>query len=175
MGFLEIRKLGAEYFDAVTQLKERVLHDMANKDLFALGDPVKYRHLFDMGNVGIFGAFDGDKLVAEFCYSIPKNGIGYSVWSDFACEIGSVAHMDSCAVLEDYRGYGLQKRFMDVAEADLKGIRPEIHNLFAIAHPANTHSCNNILKCGYTEIKRWDDLRIENLTGLKRILFHKKI
>lgn len=58
-----------------------------------------------------------------------------------------IAHMDSVAVLPDYRGHGLQKRLMEAAEADLKA--QGIRYLMCTVHPDNQFSLNNVLAQGY--------------------------
>ncbi len=62
-------------------------------------------------------------------------------------ELPFIAHMDSAAVLPAYRGFGLQKRLMEAAEADLKA--RGIHYLMCTVHPDNQFSLNNVLRQGY--------------------------
>lgn len=58
-----------------------------------------------------------------------------------------VAHMDSVAILPEYRGMGLQYRMMQVAEKELKdaGYR----YLMCTVHPKNRYSRENILRQSY--------------------------
>ena len=66
------------------------------------------------------------------------------------CFIGSylrVAHMDTAAVLPQYRGHQLQYRLMQAAEADLRALG--FRYLMGTIHPDNIYSMNNGLKQGY--------------------------
>ena len=58
-----------------------------------------------------------------------------------------IAHMDSAAVLPEYRGCGLQKRLMTAAEEDLKAMG--MRYLMCTVHPDNRFSLNNVLRQGY--------------------------
>ena len=62
-------------------------------------------------------------------------------------ELPLVAHMDSVAVLPEYRGHGLQRRLMEAAEADLgaAGFR----YLMCTVHPDNCYSRSNVVRQGY--------------------------
>ena len=62
-------------------------------------------------------------------------------------ELPLVAHMDTAAVLPQYRGHQLQYRLMQAAEADLRamGFRYRMGTI----HPDNVYSMNNGLKQGY--------------------------
>lgn len=62
-------------------------------------------------------------------------------------ELSKVAHMDSVAVLREYRGNHLQYRLMQEAEQKLtkKGYR----YLMCTIHPENQYSMQNAVKQGY--------------------------
>ena len=65
-------------------------------------------------------------------------------------ELVKVAHMDTAAVLPEYRGNPLQYRLMQAAEADLRarGFR----YLIGTVHPDNVYSMNNGLTQDYKVI-----------------------
>ena len=58
-----------------------------------------------------------------------------------------VAHMDSVAVLPQYRGHGLQNKLMQAAEAEAR--QRGYRYLMCTVHPDNHYSKNNVLKQGY--------------------------
>ncbi|HJC05546.1 MAG TPA: GNAT family N-acetyltransferase, partial [Candidatus Enterocloster excrementipullorum] len=78
------------------------------------------------------------------------------------------AHMDSAAVREKFRGFGLQRRLMEAAEQALAG--RGIRYLFCTAHPENLYSQNNIRGLGYEAFQRK-----KMYGGRMRDLFVKRI
>ena len=62
-------------------------------------------------------------------------------------ELPKVAHMDTAAVLPQYRGHQLQYRLMQAAEADLRAMG--FRYLMGTIHPDNVYSMNNAMKQGY--------------------------
>lgn len=172
---MDIVKLSEKYIDEVIYLKQQVRNTMNNKEMFAIDSREEFCEIYNSGNMVMFGSFDKNKLMGEFCYSIPENGLGYGAYSGLNIEPGTVVHMDSCAILEEYRGLGLQKKMLLVAEEDIRNQYPNIKHIFAIAHPDNIYSCANLINCGYEELIRWDNMPILGYENLKRILFYKKI
>lgn len=83
-------------------------------------------------------------------------------------ELTRVAHMEIAMVDEKFRGKGLQKSMMEVAEEHLKFLG--YHWLMGTAHPENVYSVNNFRKLGYEIVA--EDLKYG---GLPRYIFCKKI
>ena len=69
---------------------------------------------------------------------------------------------------EEFRGKGLQKSLMEVAEEQLKFLG--YHWLMGTAHPENVYSVSNFRKLGYEIVA--EDLKYG---GLPRYVFCKKI
>lgn len=83
-------------------------------------------------------------------------------------ELGQVAHMEIAMVGNEYRGRGLQKKLMALAERQLK--ESGYHWLMGTAHPENVYSVHNFQRLGYeivTEALKYG--------GLPRYIFCKKI
>ena len=83
-------------------------------------------------------------------------------------QLSLVAHMEIAMVRSAYRGYGLQKKLMEVAEEQLRSAG--FHWLMGTAHPDNVYSVHNFQKLGYefvTEALKYG--------GLRRYIFCKKI
>lgn len=78
------------------------------------------------------------------------------------------AHMDTAVVLPAYRGHGLQARFMQTAEADLRKMGYKY--LLCTIHPENQFSMGNALKAGYIVEKT-----TEKYGGLKRNILCKRL
>ena len=83
-------------------------------------------------------------------------------------EMKQVAHMETAAVLPEYRGRGIQKSLMCKAEEILRDM--PYHYLMGTAHPDNTYSVNNFLKLEY-------DIVDEGLkyVGLPLYVFCKRV
>lgn len=62
-------------------------------------------------------------------------------------ELGSVAEMDSLAVLPAWRGLGLQRRLAGLCEEE--AARRGCFHLVATVHPRNVYSLGNFLATGY--------------------------
>ncbi len=66
-------------------------------------------------------------------------------------DLCKTAHMDTVIILPQYRGGHLQKRLMQVAEADLK--QAGYRYLLCTIHPDNRYSLDNALALGYRSKK----------------------
>lgn len=79
-----------------------------------------------------------------------------------------VAHMETAAVLPQYRGMGIQKSLMREAEELLR--ETPYRYLMGTAHPDNTYSVNNFLKLEYEIVD--EGMKYGNLP---RYVFCKKL
>ena len=79
-----------------------------------------------------------------------------------------VAHMESAAVLPEYRGLRIQNRLMAEGFEILKNT--EFKYVMGTAHPDNVFSVNNFLKLGYEIVAD-----VEKYGGLRRYVFSKTI
>ncbi len=79
-----------------------------------------------------------------------------------------VAHMDSVAVLPEYRGHGLQMKLMQTAERELEGMG--IRYLMCTVHPDNGYSRRNMVRQGYRAVKK-----VFKYGGYEREIFLKMI
>lgn len=79
-----------------------------------------------------------------------------------------VAHMESVAVLTEYRGHGLQYRLMQTGERELK--REGFKYLMCTVHPDNLYSRNNVISQGYQSM-----MIKEKYGGYMREIFLKRI
>lgn len=61
--------------------------------------------------------------------------------------LNSAAHMDTVAVLPEYRGMRLQKALLEQGEDYMKQLG--YTDFLATVHPDNSASLNNFLRCGY--------------------------
>ena len=110
------------------------------------------------------------KTAAVFTVDIPGNSS-----ENLGREIGLqedqfslVAHMDTAAVLPEYRGNHLQVLLMQTAEQELKerGYR----YLMCTVHPENPYSLHNVLRQGYQVVAEK-----EKYGGLRRNILLKQL
>ena len=79
-----------------------------------------------------------------------------------------VAHMESAAVLPEYRGLRIQNQLMAKGFALLK--QTEYKYVMGTAHPDNIFSVNNFLKLGYEIVAD-----VKKYGGLRRYVFNQRI
>ena len=143
---LQIRKIGIEELNRYLEFLHTVKNMMTQDDWFFLDPDEEVRQMMEQNRVGIWMAEDEDRIAAVFCIVYPGMdafNLGYDL--DFSEEdLKRVVHMDTAAVHPDYRGRGLQKRMMSLAEQELEG-----KILLCTIHPDNCFSLNNALKIGY--------------------------
>lgn len=92
-------------------------------------------------------------FIVEFPGDSPDNMGHYAGFSEE--QLQQVVHMDTAAVLPEYRGQKLQKRLMERAEAELKDMG--YRYLMCTVHPENPYSRQNIVAQGYEKI--WQGLK----------------
>lgn len=157
---------------AIGDLIQAVWAGMDHKEWYVPDDGPHITALLEEGKAIAFlalGETDG-VLAGAFLAVLPGRsqenlGREYGLSEE---ELDLAAHMDSAAVRDRFRGFGLQRRLMEVTEEALaaKGIR----YLFCTAHPENTYSQNNICSLGYEAF-----LQKEMYGGYRRDLFIKCI
>lgn len=100
---------------------------------------------------------NGGRIGGVFTVVFPglseKNLGHYAGFSE--AELLLVAHMDTAAVLPDYRGLHLQRRLMETAEAELAEMG--YRYLMCTVHPDNPYSHGNLDRMGYRRI--WQGLK----------------
>lgn len=146
---MEIRRITAGEVPQVFALMKDVVARMPSKSLFAADDEAYlYAHVEELGEV--YGAFEGDNLVAYSVLSYP----GHQEWnlgSEFGvpkAELDKVAVLDATVVHESARGRGLQRTFTQLREK-----RAREHGslyLYSTVHPDNTPSRRNLEEAGLT-------------------------
>lgn len=150
---------------AIFEIMESTYQKMERRDWFCIDDiSFLYRHVCDEGFIlkaEVSGELAGF-LTVRYPGSAQDNLGSYLHLS--ADEKSLVAHMESAAVKEAFRGRGIQKKLMEEAEEILwqKGYR----YLMGTAHPENQYSVNNFLKLGYEIVA--EDLKYG---GLPRYVF----
>ena len=156
---ITIRKGFTDEVEAFLAFTHEVQDAMPDTAWFALDPDEELRELTADGSMEFWMAESEGRLAAVF--SIIRPGLrdfnlGYEIGLSEE-ELLRVIHMDTAAVHPDYRGRGLQKRMMALAEENLRG-----RILLCTIHPDNRFSLGNALKLGYRiekRVARYDSVR----------------
>lgn len=171
MQFLIERAVPADY-QMVADVIQSVWQQIQQKDWFVADDSEYTCHTLKEGNGIGFKAFDVDSgaLAGVFLAALPGSS-AENLGRDIGLtemELGKVAHMESIAILPEYRGNGLQYTMMKAAEEELK--KQGYRYLMCTVHPENRYSKNNIIKQGYEVV-----LTKEKYGGYVRDILLKKL
>ena len=146
-----IRRAEKEEIPEIRTIIHQVWEQMEKKEWFFVdGDEVTEELLLsDRGTGYLAWEEDSGRAAGIFTTEIPGMA-EYNLGRDLGLkeeELLLVAHMDSSAVLPEFRGNHLQYRLMQAAEADLK--KKGIRYLMCTVHPENCYSLWNVQKQGY--------------------------
>ena len=149
-----LRKGQLQDTESFIRLLQQVHADMPDKDWFFVdpGDHTRARMLD--GSMELWIAEEDGRLAGALSVIYPgleKSNLGYDLQlpSD---QLDQVVLMDSAAVHPDFRGMGLQKALLSMAETELS--RQPGRILLATVHPDNRYSLRNFQALGYTVAMR---------------------
>jgi GNAT superfamily N-acetyltransferase len=117
LGRFELRLLSSFHLEGVMALREQVLAQLPDADLYVREHDERgfvAAHLGGMAGAQgeTIGAFDGDRLIGYAMLGLPAPGdpdnLGLHL-PQAAGRLGQVAHIASCMVLPECRGHGLQR------------------------------------------------------------------
>ena len=151
---IEIRKGTEEDLEGFIALLDAVKRNMDHDEWFYLDPPDALRKMMQDGIMEFWVALDGEKMAGAFDVLHPEQkslNYGYAIGLS-EDELPLVVNMDSAAVHPAYRGQGLQRRLMQIAEEDLLS-RKEKRILLCTVHPDNRFSLRNVLSQGYRVVK----------------------
>ncbi|MCI9361138.1 MAG: GNAT family N-acetyltransferase [Hungatella sp.] len=171
MDFVIEKAVCADY-QLFADIIQSVWDSMEQKDWFMADNADYTYHMLSTGQgTGYKAIHTGTKQVAGvFMTTIPgldESNLGYDIGFSKS-ELLETAHMDSVAVLPQYRGQGLQFCLMQEGEKDLK--ERGFHYLLCTIHPQNRYSRNNALKQGYVFV-----LQKRKYNGIVRDILMKRI
>ena len=135
---------------------------MDHKEWFYLDPPDYVREMIALGRIELWLALEDDKIAAIFDILHPgldSCNYGYDLGFD-QDDLLKVINLDNAAVHPDYRGRGLQKLMMEMAESELRERGNYI--LLCTIHPDNTFSLNNALARGFQiqkKLNKYDSVR----------------
>jgi GNAT superfamily N-acetyltransferase len=145
---LRLRVLGTGDFDRVRALNDAVIGPIADAGLVVHeSDDFLRAHL---GPAGVTCGVEADgALVACAVLGLPDAddpyNFGYDIGADAATR-ATVAHLDGCVVLPDWRGCGLQRRLADWRMTHARSAGRRI--VVSAAAPRNVTSLANLFEAG---------------------------
>ncbi|MBE7720990.1 GNAT family N-acetyltransferase [Lacrimispora indolis] len=171
MEFLIERADPSDYL-IMADVIQSVWQQIEQKDWFVADDSEYTRHTLTEGNGIGYKAFEAESgtLAGVFIAALPgdrEENLGRDIGLSQE-ELGKVAHMESVAILPEYRGNGLQYILMKTAEEELR--KQGFRHLMCTVHPENKYSRNNMIKQGYRVV-----LTKEKYGGYLRDILLKEI
>ena len=156
----------------IADLIKAVWDTMENRDWFVPDDAGFVARLLTPENGMAWKAVDGPtgRLAGILNVALPgrsEENLGWDTGLP-AAELEHAAHIDSVAILPEFRGKGLQHRMMRAAEEELK--KRNIRYLFCTVHPENRFSRDNMVRLGLHTVKL-----TEKYGGLKREIMMKTL
>ena len=145
----EIRKGTIRDAETLIRFLRDVKDGMSQKEWFYLDPPELVRRQLADGSLELWLAMDGERVAGIFNILHPgldPCNYGYDLGLTEE-ELLCVVHMDNVAVHSDYRGNGLQRKLVQIAEQSLAGTGKKI--LLTTVHPENRYSLNNMKSQGY--------------------------
>lgn len=151
-GNIIYRRALKEDVEAVYELMMEVYDGLAEKSCFV---PEEKENLYDYVDKGmIFLACDGDKRLAGYFLVIYPGAGAENLAADLgfsAAKQKKTAHMESCCVREEYRGSGMEKDFLRIAEQCIDGKKYKY--LMGTVSPSNAASVKSFEDCGYQVVR----------------------
>lgn len=147
----QIERALKEDYKEIAQLIALVWQQLEEKDWFVADNADYTYHMLKKENGIGYKAVEraSHRLAGVFLITFPGNS-EENLGRDIGMEeekLCRVAHMDSVAVLPEYRGNGLQVRLMQHGEEELRKLGYSF--LMCTVHPNNIYSKRNVLSQGY--------------------------
>lgn len=150
--------------DLMTEVHER----LTDKSLFVCDNLDFIREHIQNSGMAV-AAFSEDRMIGCMLVRFPggeEDNLGLDV--GLTDELDRVAHMESSAVLPEYRGRGLQYRMIMFAESLIDKDRYDV--FMSTVSPYNAASCRSFEKAGYSAV-----LTKEKYGGYLRRIYMKRL
>lgn len=167
-----IERAAAHEFQTLADVIDAVWDQIENKDWFVADNSENIRDLLQEENGIGYKAIvkDSGNIAGVFVVTFPgrqEENLGWDIGLPNE-ELEKVAHMESIAILPEYRGNGLQYALMQTGEKELR--QRGYGYLMCTIHPENVFSKNNAIKQGYKVV-----MTKEKYGGFIRDILLKKI
>lgn len=160
-----LRLIKNEEIEACLLLQETVVTGIGDRALF---EPLTREELSESVSLDtVAGLYDGDALAA-FCMLIHNRDTDRSLAEDAGLPREAVLTFDGVLVLSAYRGFGIQRLFLEFAEETAR--KEGATFVLATVAPPNLHSRRNFERAGFSVIKEY-----KKYGGYPRLLVQKRI
>ena len=135
--------------EAVADLIQNVWDQMEQKEWYVADNAEYTSRMLSTGKGVVYKALETSTMAAVFMVTFPGTGeenLGREIGLAEE-ELPKVAHMESMAILPEFRGNRLQYRMMQAAEEELRA--SGYRYLMCTVHPENRYSRDNVLRQGY--------------------------
>lgn len=149
----QIERAPANEYGLIASVIQQVWKELPQKEWFVADDSDQIRKILQQEKGIAYKAIADGETAGVFIATFP--GLGEeNLGRDMGLaeeELSLVAHMDSVAIFQNYRGHQLQVRLMQAAEEELRQMGYRF--LLCTVHPENRFSKANIEKQGYNVVK----------------------
>lgn len=168
---IEIRRAKQEDAEEIFEVMEYIRENMEDKSLY-LTDTLEYvKNHIDENGITVVAENSNGKIIGYFITRYPKyesNNLGRNL--DLTEEeLLKVIHMESTAVLPEYRGNSLQRKMLEYIENEIKD--SDFKYYMATVPPNNIPSLNSFLELDYKIIRTIEKYHV----GWLRHILLKKV
>ena len=154
----------------IWQMMDSCRRQLENQSYFVCDNQYYVTDVLTASGFGVVACDPTGKIVGNLLVKYPgmeEENLGYDLSFDFT-QLARTVHMDSCSVLPEARGNGLEGQLLTYAESR---IDPDRYTyLLATVSPDNVPSMKTFTKLGY-EVK----MTKEKYEGVLRNILMKKI
>lgn len=145
---LVLRRITKEEYSLFSEFQTKVLSGIENNEEENVFEPLTDEEIHEAVENSCFGLFDGDEIVALLSViPNPKDERNLVLDLDDVEDKKDVLIVDCILVDERYRGYNMQRVFLQLSEFIAK--KMGISLLCAVVSPKNYYSIRNFIKAGY--------------------------
>ncbi len=133
-----------EIYNLIVQVHEKI----EDKRWYTYTKNIERYNLFVNDGYSVVACHNGQIVGVCLTYILRDDGTEfYQLVKDYYKDTNDVIEVINYAVLENYRGMGLQNKMLSIVEEMLKNTKYK--KFVATVHPDNKYSLNNMLKNGY--------------------------
>lgn len=143
-----LRKAQLEDIEEIYNLIATVHENIENKSWYTYTKKIERYNLFINDGISMVACDNGKIVGVYLAYILRDDGTNfYQLVQDYFKNTDNIIEIINYAVLENYRGMGLQTQMLLKVEELLKNTKYK--KFVATVHPDNKYSLNNMLKNGY--------------------------
>ena len=144
-----IKRLSFESLNETISLQDESTKDLMDKDIYFPLSRDEFLESFHLDR--IFGVFSSEELVAVSVLVVNRDSFR-NLAKDFDILPFKTFTFDAVYVKPEYRGYGLQSKFIKIAIKEAE--KENVSYILATVSPTNQHSLQNFLSAGFNNVKQ---------------------